>query len=73
MALSNLPPGVNGSEDYFYPADWPETCPGCGQEAADEPYCPLCGYVLDPVEAAAIAREKAEDAAYDLAREMEME
>lgn len=43
----------------FYGPDWPETCPGCGEEAADEPFCPLCGHVLDPDEAAAMERDEA--------------
>lgn len=59
MGLSNLPPGLTPAHPHFNQAEWPDTCPDCGIETYDEPYCVSCGAVLDPDEAAAIARDEA--------------
>jgi hypothetical protein len=50
----------------LYGPSWPETCPGCDEEAADEATCPLCGWVLDPEEAAAVERDEAAERAREI-------
>lgn len=69
MGLSNYPPGVDDNHPHFHGPDWPETCPGCGEDVGDEPICPLCGYRLDPDEAAAIERDQDYDRQFDMERE----
>lgn len=73
MGLSNYPPGVDDSHPHFWEANWPDTCPGCDQEVGDEPICPLCGYHLDPDEAAAIERDLEYDRQLDEQRERGLE
>lgn len=58
MAL-NYPAGVDNSHPHFHTADLPDQCPDCGAEVGDDVYCEVCGAVLDPDEADAIARDEA--------------
>jgi len=65
----NFPPGVSSSDPHFHEPYRPDVCPDCGADAGDEIYCQRCGAVLDPDEAAAIARELEDDRLYDEAGE----
>jgi hypothetical protein len=59
--------------DRFPTATEPDLCPECSEPAADDPWCPFCGYVLDAVEVAAIERDTEHERRFDELREMEME
>jgi hypothetical protein len=45
MPELNYPPGVYGTEDFFYPPDPPEECERCEiqLDGSGEP-CPECGW-----------------------------
>jgi rubredoxin len=60
-----FPPGVSSSDPHFNE----DTCPECGEDIGDDVFCPECGAVLDPEEAA-YARA---DYLHDLAKDMELE